>query len=67
MTKSDIKKLSYNQALQELESILKNLQSSTPDIDSLAKETERASLLLNHCRSKLLRTEEELRKVLGEE
>ena len=63
---SDIQKLTYSQALGELESILSALRSDSCDVDTLAERTRRAAALLAYCREKLTRTEGELAKVLEE-
>lgn len=59
-----VKELSYNQALAELEQILAALRSDDCDVDRLTEMTSRAVELLNHCRSRLTATDEELRKIL---
>jgi len=64
MTSSPISKLTYSQAVGELEKILAEMQSDAPEIDTLAAQTERAAKLIEHCRAKLLKTEEELKKTL---
>lgn len=58
--------MTYEQALGELEGILSALRSDTCGIDTLAERARRAADLLKYCQSKLVRTEEELAKVLGE-
>lgn len=56
--------LNYSQALAELEQILTDLRSDSCDVDRLTALTARAVELLNHCRSKLTATDEELRDIL---
>ena len=60
----DAKKLKYEQAMAELNSILRDMQSGQCDIDSLASMTRRATELLAACRAKLTATEEELSTIL---
>lgn len=60
----EISELSYKEAMARLESILAKMQEPEPDIDSLAENTRTATLLIEHCRNKLLKTEEDLAKVL---
>ena len=60
-----VKELTYAQAVNELETILRNMQSDACDIDSLAKQTTRAAELLKECRSRLLLTEKELQGILA--
>lgn len=55
---------SYNKAISELETILRELQSENCDIDTMVQKTRRASELIAACRSRLTATESELRSVL---
>lgn len=55
---------SYNQAIAELETILRELQSDKCDIDTMVAKTRRASELITKCRERLTTTETELRAVL---
>ena len=59
-----VKELTYNQAVAELENILRLMQSDDCDIDRLAALTCRATELIAECRSRLTATEEELRGIL---
>lgn len=58
--------LTYNQAVSELENILRTMQSDNCDIDLLTVFTRRAIELLKECRSRLTATDEELRSILAE-
>jgi exonuclease VII small subunit len=62
-----VKELSYNQAVTELEKILRTMQSDECDIDKLASLTRRATELIAECRSRLTTTEEELRTILAQQ
>lgn len=55
------KKLSYTEALNELETIVDKLEDDATDIDELTKLTHRATELINFCRDKLRNTESELK------
>lgn len=57
--------MTYEKALAELESILKEMQSDQCDIDKLATMTKRATELIAACRAKLTTTEAELRQILS--
>jgi len=61
-----IKELSYNQAVSELEAILRTMQNDSCDIDKLTVYTRRATELLKECRSRLTTTDEELRAILAD-
>lgn len=65
-TPRPIEELTYREALSELETIVRTLQSDNCDIDRLTALTRRATLLLAECRSRLTATDEELKKILGE-
>lgn len=58
-------KLSYRQAVNELESILQTMQQDDCDIDNLGKLTRRATELISECRRRLIATDEELRSILA--
>lgn len=57
--------ISYNQAIQEIENILREMQSENCDIDRLAANTKRAAELIELCRQRLTRTEQEVRKIIS--
>lgn len=59
-----VNELTYNQALSELEKILTALRGDDCDVDKLTAMTARAVELLNHCRSRLTTTDEELHRIL---
>lgn len=61
-----VSELTYNQAVSELDSILRTMQSDTCDIDMLTVYTRRATELLKECRSRLTTTDEELRAILAD-
>lgn len=61
-----VKDMTYNQAVAELDAILRNMQSDNCDIDSLTLLTRRATELLRECRSRLTSTDEELRAILSD-
>lgn len=61
---TDISGMSYTACVEELESIIRMMQSDKCDIDHLAAYTRRGAELLRACRSRLTATEEELRAVL---
>lgn len=66
MEEKPLKELSYNQAISELESILRTMQSDQCDIDRLASLTRRATQLIAECRSRLVATDEELKAILAD-
>jgi len=58
------KKPTFNEALEELESILREIESGEMDVDNLTSKVKRASILLDICNRKLKKTEEELDKIV---
>jgi exodeoxyribonuclease VII small subunit len=61
-----VKELTYNEAFEELEKILRLMQSDQCDIDRLAALTRRATELITECRSRLTATDEELKAILAQ-
>ncbi len=59
------KKLSFGEAVSEVEEILARLEDDEVDIDRLGKEVARAVALLQVCREKLNRTENEVRDLVA--
>ena len=62
MTAKDIK---YEAAMEQLEYIVKRMESGELDIDSLSKELKNAQELIKLCRDKLTKTDEEIKAILN--
>jgi len=60
------KEIKYGDAIKELDSILERLQAGEIDIDDLSKEVKRAVELIKLCKSKIERTELEIKDVMKE-
>ena len=60
------KKLTYNEAITEIEEILERMEREELDVDELSEKVKRVSELVSYCRNKLKTTEEEVEKVLKE-
>lgn len=58
--------MTYNQAISELEEIVRKMQAEDCDIDNLANYTALSLELLKTCKNKLLKTDQELQKILEE-
>ncbi|NPA68557.1 MAG: exodeoxyribonuclease VII small subunit [Chlorobi bacterium] len=58
------KSFSYNEAIQEIEEILYEVENNKVDIDRLSDKVKRVSFLINACKNKLLKTEEQINKIL---
>ena len=58
--------MSYKEALQEIEAILRSLREEQNSVDTLAERVARATELIALCRAKLRKAEEDVNKVLEE-
>ncbi|MCK9615209.1 MAG: exodeoxyribonuclease VII small subunit [Candidatus Omnitrophica bacterium] len=63
MSKKTIK---YNEAINELNGILSDLESERVDVDELTTRVKRAVELIKLCREKIEETELEVRKIVKE-
>jgi len=59
-------KLSYRDAIIEIEEILSLMESEELDVDDLSIKVKRVSELIRTCRKKLLQTEHDVEKILKE-
>ncbi len=57
-------KITYTQAVTELEDIVKKMQDPECSIDNLSQYTKRAKELLDLCRNKLTQTDQEIKAIL---
>jgi len=57
------KEISYNDAIQEIEEILDKIENNDVEIDQLSDKVKRVSVLLETCKSKLLKTEEQIENI----
>ena len=55
----------YSEAVTELEQIVKQMQSNECSIDNLSELTTRSLELLQFCKDKLTKTDEELKKIFA--
>ncbi len=61
---ADIAKLSFEEALQELEQIVKRLEGGTGKLDDAIQSYERGSLLKRHCEAKLREAQARVDKIV---
>jgi len=54
-------KSTYDEALQELQRIVEQLQSNSIPMDELAQKVKRAASLIKYCKTQLRTTEEEIK------
>ena len=60
------KKLTYSQAIEELEQIINDIESENINVDILTEKVRRAAYLIKFCKVSLRTTEEEVKKALLE-
>ena len=65
ISNTSVKEMSYREAVNELDTILREMQSDNCDIDRLSAMTRRATELIAECRIRLTATDEELRNILA--
>ncbi len=58
------KKLTYNEAISELEAIVQQIENEEIDLDMLTEKVKRADYLSKYCRSRLKSTEEEVKAII---
>ena len=56
----------YNDAIEEIERIVEEIESETVNVDILAEKIKRAAFLIKYCKQRLRKTDDEIRKVLDE-
>jgi len=61
-----VKKLSYAQAMTEIEEILDKIENDELDVDELAEKVKRVSTLLKTCKDKLTKTNAQVEQILKE-
>jgi exodeoxyribonuclease VII small subunit len=60
------KKISYTEAISELELIVSEIEQGEITIDTLSEKVKRAAELIRICKGKITSTEEDVNKILGE-
>ncbi len=58
------KKKTYEEAYEELQEIVKEIESGTISVDILGEKVKRAGELIRFCKEKLFKTEQEVNEVL---
>ncbi len=61
--KKNIKKLSYEESISELETILNNVQDENISLDKIQKNYIKGHLLLKHCEELLQFVEQEINEI----
>jgi exodeoxyribonuclease VII small subunit len=60
---ADIRTMSFEDALQELETIVRNLESGSGKLDAAIDAYERGAALKKHCEAKLLEAQARIEKI----
>jgi len=58
------KKLSYKQAVEEIDEILEKIENEELDVDELSEKVKRVSTLIKFCKEKLHTTQAEVENIL---
>lgn len=56
--------MKYEEALQQLETIVKKMEAGEYDIDQLSEQLKEAQKLIKLCRDKLTKTDADIKKIL---
>ena len=59
--------MKYEQAYQELQTIVRRMENDELDIDQMSEQLKRAQDLIKLCKDKLTKVDEDIKKILGEE
>lgn len=60
------KKITYSEAMAEIEDILEKIENEELDVDELAEKVKRVSVLLKTCKDKLTKTNQQVEQILKE-
>ena len=58
--------MKYEEAVSQLEAIVRRMETGELNLDSLADELKKAQKLIKMCKDKLTKTDEEIKKMLEE-
>lgn len=67
MMNKELKDLTYREATQELEEILRAIENDAVDVDELTQKVQRSSQLIKLCKDKLRNAEKAIDQVFNEE
>ena len=56
--------MKYEEALQQLETIVRKMEGGEYDVDELTEQLKQAQKLIKLCRDKLTKTDAEIKKIL---
>ncbi|WP_456076400.1 exodeoxyribonuclease VII small subunit [Hoylesella timonensis] len=61
------KEMNYEEAVQQLESIVQRMENDELDIDELTTELKKAQQLIKMCKAKLTKVDEDIKKILSQD
>ncbi|MBF9254435.1 exodeoxyribonuclease VII small subunit [Pontibacter sp. 172403-2] len=67
MMNKELKDLTYREATQELEEILRAIENDAVDVDELTQKVQRSAQLIKLCKAKLRNAEKAIDQVFNEE
>lgn len=59
--------MKYEEALQQLETIVRKMETGEYSIDELTEQLKTAQKLIKNCKDKLTKTDTEIKKILANE
>ena len=60
------KQVKYEEVMRQLEEIVAKIENNELDIDELTTQLKKAKELISLCKEKLVKTDEELKRILEE-
>ena len=60
-----MEKINYDQAIEELETIVSKMESGELNLDAITEKLKRAQKLIKLCKDRLTKTDEEIKKILS--
>ena len=64
---NDMEKLTYREAMEQMETLLAEMEEPDTDIETLSDKVAQVSRLMAFCRDKLLKSEAEVEKMLAKD
>ena len=59
--------MKYEEAVRQLEEIVRKMEDNELDIDEMGEQLKEAQRLIKFCKDRLTKTDEEIKKILGED
>ncbi len=59
--------MKYEEAVRQLETIVRKMENDELDVDQLSEQLKRAKTLVKLCKDKLIKADDEIKKLLTED